>query len=82
MLIGVKWFLIVIFVCIILISNDGLPGDSVLRFCLPRQETRIRSLGEEDPLEKERQPTPVFLPGKFHEQRNPVGLESQRVEHD
>ena len=29
------------------------------------------SLGEEDPLEK--QPTPVFLPGKFHGQRSLVG---------
>ena len=29
------------------------------------QETCIHSLGWEDPLEKERQPTPVLLPGKF-----------------
>ena len=34
------------------------------------QETWVRSLGWEDPLEKERQPTPVFLPGEFHEQRS------------
>ena len=27
------------------------------------QETQVRSLGREDPLEKEWQPTPVFLPG-------------------
>ena len=26
-------------------------------------EIQVRSLGEEDPLEKEWQPTPVFLPG-------------------
>ena len=26
------------------------------------QETRVQSLGQEDPLEKEWQPTPVFLP--------------------
>ena len=26
----------------------------------------VPSLGWEDPLEKEMQPTPVFLPGKFH----------------
>ena len=28
------------------------------------QETRVRSLGWEDLLEKEMQPTPVFLPGE------------------
>ena len=39
------------------------------RIHLPKQETQemqVRSLGQEIPLEKERQPTPVFLPGKFH----------------
>ena len=30
------------------------------------QETWVRSLGWEDPLEKERLPTPVFWPGEFH----------------
>ena len=30
-------------------------------------------LGSEDPLEKEWQSTPVFLPGKFHGQRSLVG---------
>ena len=36
------------------------------------QETQVRSLGWEDPLE---QPTPVFLPGELHGQRhldNPI----------
>ena len=28
--------------------------------------TWVQSLGWEDPLEKERLPTPVFWPGKFH----------------
>ena len=28
------------------------------------------SLGQEDLLEEERQPTPVFLPGKAHGQRS------------
>ena len=37
------------------------------------QETRVQSLGWEDPLEKERQPTPVFLPGESHGQKNLVG---------
>ena len=37
------------------------------------QETGVRFLGQEDPLEKEMQPTPVFLPGKSHGQRSLVG---------
>ena len=40
------------------------------------QETRVRSLGREDPLEKWRrkwQPAPVFLPGESHGQRRLVG---------
>ena len=37
------------------------------------QETQVRSLGQEYPLEEEWQPTPVFLPGEFHGQRSPVG---------
>ena len=36
-------------------------------------ETRVRSLGWEDPLEKEMEPTPVFLSGVSHRQRNLVG---------
>ena len=36
-------------------------------------ETRVRYLGWEDPLEKERLPTPVFLPREFHELYSPWG---------
>ena len=36
-------------------------------------KTRVQSLGGEDPLEKEMEPTPVFLPGKSHEQRSLTG---------
>ena len=36
------------------------------------QETWVRSLGQEDPLETW-QPAPVFLPGEFH------GLRSRQV---
>ena len=31
-----------------------------------KQETRVRSLGQEDPLEKEMETTPVLLPRKAH----------------
>ena len=37
------------------------------------QETWIRSLSQEDPLEKGMQPIPVFLPGEFHGQTNLAG---------
>ena len=36
-------------------------------------ETQVQSLGWEDPLEKEWQPDPVFLPGEFQEQKSLVG---------
>ena len=42
----------------------------------------VRSLGQEDPLEKQTATSPVFLPGKSHGQRSLVGYEStglQRV---
>ena len=35
------------------------------------QETQVRSLGQEKPLEKG-MATPIFLPGKFHGQRTLV----------
>ena len=37
------------------------------------QETWVRSLDGEDPLEKEWQPAPVFLPGGSHGQRSLAG---------
>ena len=37
------------------------------------QETWVRPLGQEDPLEKEMATTPVFLPGKSHEWRRMAG---------
>ena len=33
------------------------------------QETQVQSLGQKDPLKREWQPTPVFLPGEVHGQR-------------
>ena len=43
-------------------------------------ETRVRSLGWEDPLEKEMAPTPVFLPGESHGGRSLVGYSPQGCE--
>ena len=51
------------------------------------RETQVRSLGQKDPLEKEWQPTPVFLPGEACGQRSlakcsPWGRkESDTIEH-
>ena len=36
-------------------------------------ETQVQSLGQEDPLEKDMQLTPVFLSGEFRGQRSLVG---------
>ena len=36
-----------------------------------------RSLGWEDPLEEDMQPTPVLLPGESHGQRSLVGYSPQ-----
>ena len=36
------------------------------------QETRVLTLDQKDPLEKEVATTPVFLPGEFHGQRSLV----------
>ena len=41
------------------------------------QETWVRFLGREDPLEKKTQPTPVILPGEFHGQRSLAGYSSR-----
>ena len=61
----------------------GLPSSSVGKesAMLETQKTQIRSLSWEDPLRRAWQPTPVFLPGESHGQRNLVGysLGSQRV---
>ena len=37
------------------------------------QETQVRSLGQEDPLEKGMAIHSLIFPGEFHEQKNLVG---------
>ena len=44
-----------------------------LKHLPPMWETWVQCLGWEDPLEKEMQPTPVFLPGESHGRRTLVG---------
>ena len=43
------------------------------------QETQVRSLGWEDPLEKKMATTPVFLPEKSHGQRSLEGYSQQQI---
>ena len=37
------------------------------------RESWVQSLGQEDPQEKGMVPTPLFMPGEFHGQRNLAG---------
>ena len=53
-----------------------IPGGSMLNIRLPvqeTQETRVWSLGREDPLEEEMAPPQVFLSGECHGQRSLAG---------
>ena len=51
-------------------SLPGFPGGSVVKkICLPVWEMQIRPWIGKIPWRRKWQPTPVFLPGKFHGQR-------------
>ena len=55
-------------------GSDDLPAE---------QETWVRSLGWEDPLEERMATAPVFLLGESHEQRSLAGeMGSRRVGQD
>ena len=54
----------------------GSSGGSVVKICLPTQETQVRSLGREDPLEKEMATHSSILAGKSHGRRSLGGLQS------
>ena len=67
-----------------LAAQMGFPGGSVVKNPPAKQEKRAQALVQEDPLEKEWQPTPIFLPGEFPRTEEPGGLQamgSQRVGH-
>ena len=53
-------------------ASGGASQAVLVITCLPMQETGVRSLGQEDPLE-EGMNTPVFLSGESHGQRSLVG---------
>ena len=51
----------------------GFQGDSVVKNLPAKAGDAGLIMGQEDPLRRKWQPTPGFLPGKFHGQRNLVG---------
>ena len=58
------------------IQTKGFPGGSArknLSAVKEPQETRVQPLGWRIPWRTKWLPTPVFLPGEFHGQRNLVG---------
>ena len=64
---------------------DCFPGGSVVKNLLPMQETRIRSLGREDPLEKEMATHPSILAWEIPWTEEPgrlLSTGSQQVRHD
>ena len=54
-------------------QHGGFPVAQTVKNMPEMWETWIRSLGQEDPLEKEMQSTPVSLPGESHGRRSLVG---------
>ena len=64
---------------------SGFPGVSVLKECLPMQETWVQSLGREDLLKKEMATHSSILASAIHGQRSLGGLQFmgfQRVIHN
>ena len=64
------------------VCRSGFPGDSVVKNPPAKKETWVRSLDQEDPLEKKM--AIHSRPGKSHEQRRLVGDRQglQRVRHN
>ena len=54
----------------------------VVKCLTPMPETRVQSLGQEDPWRRKWHPTPVFLPGESHGQRSLVGYVPRVAESD
>ena len=68
--------------CVCLLCQRAQTQNGLPRWCCGKefhlpveemQETGVRFLGQEDPLEKEMQASPVFLPGEYHGWRSLVG---------
>ena len=57
----------------LIIAYTVFPSVSAVKNLPAVQETKVESLGWEDPWRRKRQPTPVFLPGESHGQRSLAG---------
>ena len=55
-----------------MLIDSALVAETVKNLC-DMQETQVRSLGQEDPLEKGMATHSLFLPREFHGQRSQVG---------
>ena len=56
--------------------SAGTSGEESTFHCR-KQETRVPSLGQEDPWRRAQQPTPVFLPGGSHGKGSLAGYSPQ-----
>ena len=56
-------------------EKESFPGGSVVKNCLPVQETRVQSLGQEDPLEKEMATHSRILAWRIPWTEEPGGLQ-------
>ena len=64
--------------------GKGFPGDSLVKSMLAKQDTQVRSLGWEDPVEKEMATHSSILAWRIPWTEDPGGLQSmgsQRVGH-
>ena len=57
----------------------GCPGGSVAEYLPAMQETRIRSLGQEDPLDEEMATHSSILAWRVHEQRSLAGAAKSQM---
>ena len=64
-------------------AGKGLAADETVKNLPAMLDTRVQSLSQEDPLEKERTSITVFLPGESHGHRSLVGYSpwGRRVGH-
>ena len=68
----------------LIITSLGFPGSSVVKNSPAMQEMRVRSLGQEDPLEEETASHSTILAWEIHGQRSLAGYSpwGRRVRHD
>ena len=82
---GGAWWAGILSIFYISRNTGGFPGSSVIKNPPPKQETRVRSLVQEDPLEKEMGIHSSILAWKIPWTEKSGGLQStgsQRVGHD